>query len=181
MRDRTRAFSVRGAGFIAYTALLIALGILAPILLHQIGIAGEVFLPMHFPVIIGGLLFGPLCGVLVGFFSPVLSSLLTGMPPLVPPILLVMIPELMTYGGLSGWLRRRCNAPLLLALLGAMVGGRIAAGWATWVLVHMLDFHASLGVFITGAFVTGLPGMIGQVVLIPLLVRRMGSRFGGAA
>ncbi|RKY70366.1 MAG: ECF transporter S component, partial [Candidatus Latescibacterota bacterium] len=48
---------------------------------HQFGIAGKVFLPMHFPVIVAGLLFGPFSGLLVGLFSPVLSFLLTGMPP----------------------------------------------------------------------------------------------------
>ena len=173
MTDAQSGNSAYGTRFIVYTALLVALGILIPMVFHQFGIGGKVFLPMHFPVIIGGLLFGPWCGFLVGLLSPVLSFLLTGMPPLAPPILLVMIPELITYGILSGWLRSKFRAPILLVLFGAMVGGRVVAGLAVWGLIHILDFHVKPWVFVWGAIVTGLPGIVGQIVLIPLLVQRL--------
>ena len=50
-RDTARS-GFRNAHFLAYTALLIAVGVLLPMIFHQLGIAGKVFLPMHFPVII---------------------------------------------------------------------------------------------------------------------------------
>ena len=163
--------SIHAARFIAYTALLIALGILIPIVFHQIGIAGKIFLPMHFPVIIGGLLFGPLCGLLVGFFSPVLSFLLTGMPPF--PLVLAMVPELVTYGAVSGWLHGQLKINVWIALLAAIVSGRIVLSLAWWAMFHLLDLSVPPMVFVTTGLVTGLPGIIGQLILIPLLVRGM--------
>jgi len=168
-RGASSTSSIHQARFIAYTALLIALGILIPILFHQVGIAGKVFLPMHFPVIIGGLLFGPLCGGFVGFFSPVLSFLLTGMPPF--PLVLAMVPELVTYGVVSGVLHGRFRITVWIALPTAIVAGRVVLGLVWWVMFHILDLPVPPGVFVIGGFVTGLPGMIGQLVLIPFLVR----------
>ena len=159
----------RDAHFLAYTALLIALGVLLPMIFHQIGIAGKVFLPMHFPVIIAGFLLGPLSGVLVGFFSPALSFLLTGMPPF--PLVLAMVPELMTYGTVSGWLHERLELDVWIALPVAIVTGRVVLGLAWWVLFHILELPVPPVVFVIGGLVTGLPGIIGQLVLIPLLVR----------
>ena len=159
----------RGAYFLAHTALLIAVGVLLPVIFHQVGIAGKVFLPMHFPVIIGGLLFGPLCGLSVGFFSPVFSFLLTGMPPF--PLVLAMVPELMAYGIVSGWLHGRFNITVWIALPLAIVAGRVALGLAWWAMFHILDLPVPAVVFVTTGLVTGLPGIIGQLVLIPLLVR----------
>ena len=169
MRTAVNASSICRARFIAYTALLIALGILIPILFHQTGVGGKIFLPMHFPVIIGGLLFGPLCGLLVGFFSPVLSFLMTGMPPF--PLVLGMVPELIAYGTVSGWLHGRLKFSVWIALPVAMVSGRIALGLVWWAMFHLMDLSAPPMVFVMGGLVTGLPGIIGQLALIPLLLR----------
>jgi len=159
---------------LVYTALLIALGVLIPTVLHQFGMAGAVFLPMHFPVIIGGLMFGPLCGLIVGLCSPVLSFSLTGMPP--PPVIFAMIPELMTYGGVCGCLRRELKAPVFASLAAGMATGRVVLGLAVWALAAVLDFHATPWAFVKAAIATGLPGIGGQAVLIPLLVRRLSNR-----
>ena len=156
------------------SALLIALGVLIPTVFHQFGIAGPIFLPMHFPVIIAGLMFGPLCGLIVGLCSPALSFSLTGMPP--PPLLFAMIPELITYGGVCGCLRRELRAPVFVSLVGGMAAGRFVLGLAVWALAGFVDFHATPWGFVKGAIVTGLPGIGGQAVLIPLLVRRLSNR-----
>ncbi len=159
----------RDAHFLAYTALLIAVGVLLPMIFHQIGIAGKIFLPMHFPVIIAGFLFGPLSGVLVGFFSPVLSFLLTGMPPF--PTVLAMVPELMVYGAVSGWLHKRLKLNVWIALPLAIVAGRVVYGLAWWPMFHILNLPVTPLVAVTIGVTTGSPGIIGQLVLIPLLVR----------
>jgi len=198
IEPRTKS-GFRDAHFLAYTALLIAVGVLLPMIFHQMGIAGKVFLPMHFPVIIAGFLFGPLSGVLVGCFSPVLSFLLTGMPPF--PTVLAMVPELMTYGAVSGWLYRGVRASVCISWLSAMVGrligrqpeaiwrwasvyvsllstmiaGRIVYGLALWPMIPIMGFDPGSQKTIFGLVIfgvaTGLPGIIGQLVLIPLLVR----------
>ena len=53
-------------------------------LFHLAGGMGVVFLPMHLPVLLAGFFLGPRFGLLVGIITPLLSSLLTGMPPLLP-------------------------------------------------------------------------------------------------
>ena len=62
------------------TALLIALGVALPLVFHAVPLGGRIFLPMHLPTFVAGLILGPLSGLVVGVGSPVVSSLLTGMP-----------------------------------------------------------------------------------------------------
>jgi len=147
-----------------------ALGVAVPFLFHQFGIAGKVFLPMHFPVFLAGLLCGPWAGFWVGVLSPSLSFLLTGMPPF--PLVLAMVPELATYGTLSGWLYGRGMA-VVPALLGAMVVGRCVLGLALWALSFVLRLQISPHTFVTGAVLTGLPGIAAQLFLIPVLVKKL--------
>ena len=45
----------------------------------------------------------------------------------------------------------------------------------------LLAFHASPWAFVSAAVAAGLPGIAGQVVLIPLLMRRLGSQVAVAA
>ncbi len=156
---------------LAYSALLLALGVLFPFFFHQFGIAGRIFLPMHIPVLIAGFLVGPTSGALVGGLSPLLSSLLTGMPPL--PLTALMIPELFIYGLLSGFFYRILRLNLWLSLLGAMLGGR-----AVWVLIAclispLLGIRARPLPLALAALGTGWPGMILQLVFIPPIVRRL--------
>ncbi len=62
--------------------LLIALALVLPMAFHLTGVPqpGQVFLPMHIPVLLGGFVLGPVFGFFVGLFSPIISSVLTGMP-----------------------------------------------------------------------------------------------------
>ena len=162
------------------TAMLTALGILVPFLFHQVGIAGKVFLPMHFPVLIAGMLLGPTAGLTAGLLSPALSSLLTGMPPL--PLTVVMVPELMTYGAISGLLYRAFGGRVWIALPGAMLAGRVVMGFAAWIALGLglLGLRITPQAFLYGAVITGLPGILSQIVLIPLLMWRISSKPGVA-
>ncbi len=65
--------------------LLIALALVLPMAFHLTGVPqpGQVFLPMHIPVLLGGFVLGPVFGFFVGLFSPIISSVLTGMPAVV--------------------------------------------------------------------------------------------------
>ncbi|HIE04745.1 MAG TPA: ECF transporter S component [Candidatus Latescibacteria bacterium] len=165
-----RRASLSKSLLVSRIGLWTALGIAVPFLFHQFGIAGKVFLPMHFPVFLAGLLCGPWAGFWVGVLSPSLSFLLTGMPPF--PFVLAMVPELTTYGTLSGWLYSRGTA-VVPALLGAMVLGRCVLGLAMWVLSFFLRLHISPLAFVAGAVLTGLPGTAAQLSLIPVLVKKL--------
>lgn len=79
------------------SALLIAAGLILSLLLHTLGAADSIFLPMHILVLLAGFCLGPYCGLTVGLLTPALSSLLTGMPPLLP-VLPLMLAELGVYG-----------------------------------------------------------------------------------
>ncbi|MGI5894332.1 MAG: ECF transporter S component [Candidatus Merdivicinus sp.] len=153
------------------TGLFTALGILLPMLFHTIPNAGTIFLPMHIPVLLCGLVCGWYYGAACGILSPLLSSLITSMPPMA--ILPSMLCELAVYGLLTGLIFALVHTgklvlDLYIGLIGAMIGGRIVAG-----LLNALIFKAgqySLTIWTTASFVTALPGIVIQLILIPIIV-----------
>ena len=57
------------------TAACIALCVILPMAFHAIPNGGSIFSPMHIPVLLCGLICGPLFGLLCGIAGPCLSSL----------------------------------------------------------------------------------------------------------
>lgn len=153
------------------TSLMIAVGVVLPIAFHSIPNAGSILLPMHIPVLICGIICGFPFGLLCGIITPLLSSLLTGMPP--AAYLPAMICELAVYGLVTSLLIRFVRtksvyANIYIALIGAMISGRIVYG-----ILNSLIFRAgsySTQIWLTSAFVTALPGIVIQLILIPLIV-----------
>ena len=114
------------------TAFCIALCRVLAMAFHAFGL-GMAFSPMHLPVLLCGLLCGWPYGAFCGLAGPVVSFLLSGMPGV--PQLVHMVPELMTYGLVTGVLYARLRtgrlyADLYLSLLPAMVLGRVVGGYA---------------------------------------------------
>ncbi len=147
--------------------LFIAIGLILPMAFHAVGGAGAIFLPMHIPVFFAGVLINPYLAATVGVITPLLSSVLTGMPPFFP-IMPIMMMELATYGLITGYLVQSREMPILPSLGISMVAGRIAAGFTVWVLGSF--FAPGLPgpvTFITGSIVTGIPGILIQLVFIP--------------
>lgn len=156
--------------FLVYTALFITLGLILPLAFHFIGGGGPIFLPMHIPILLAGALLGPTAGLITGIITPILSSLLTGMPPVLP-VLPIMVVELTFYGLVTGYMIKRFN--IYLSLLISMLVGRIGAGLVVAVMVHILNFKlpANPLVYIWGTITTGLPGIVIQLILIPILYK----------
>ena len=152
-------------------SLLIALGIVLPMTLHAIPNAGRIFLPMHIPVLLSGLTCGIPYGLAVGVITPILSHLITGMPP--TPMLPQMICELAAYGAVSAVLMRYIKLnnlyiKIYIALIGAMLFGRLFYG-----VLNSLIFNAgeySMQMWLTAAFTMALPGIIVQIILIPAVI-----------
>lgn len=152
-------------------ALLLALGVVLPTATHSIPNAGSVLLPMHIPVLLCGLTCGWSYGLACGLLAPSLSSLITGMPP--AAVLPAMVCELAAYGLISGLSARFIHtgkrmADLYVQLIAAMLLGRAVYG-----VMNALIFRAgtySMEVFLTAAFVTALPGIVIQLILLPTLV-----------
>lgn len=154
---------------LAFCALCIALCVVLPMAFHAIANAGMIFLPMHIPVLLCGLLCGWPFGAACGLIGPLLSSLLTGMPPAFPTLPAMML-ELCAYGVLTGLFYRKLRGNLYLSLIGAMLGGRAVSGIANAVLLGIAGKPYGFTVFLTSAFVTALPGIVIQLVAVPLLV-----------
>ena len=148
-------------------ALCIGLGLVLPSFFHMFGGTGAVMLPMHIPVLICGFICGWPYGIACGAILPLLSSVLTGMPPIFP-IGLAMMFELATYGAVAGLLFKKLD--VYPSLVGAMLTGRVISGVANTILLGMAGRNYSLQVFLTASFITALPGIIVQLVVIPLLM-----------
>lgn len=152
------------------TAIMIALCVILPMAFHMIQNAGSIYLPMHIPVLLCGLVVGPVYGLVCGLIGPVLSMLITGMPG--PAYLPQMMIELAIYGLVTGLLMKvvktkNTTLDLYISLVGAMLVGRIIAG-----ILQALIFKANaygISMWVTSYFVTGLPGIIIQLILIPLV------------
>ena len=84
------------------TAICIALCVVLPQAFHAIPRAGMIYLPMHIPVLLCGLICGWPFGLLCGLAGPALSSVITGMPP--AATLPSMMIECAIYGCIAGLL-----------------------------------------------------------------------------
>lgn len=153
-----------------YTGALLAIGVLIPGIFHMTGIPGTIFLPMHIPVLMGGLLLSPGYALFLGLVLPLLNSTLLGMPPILP-IGVLMSVELGLYGLVASLVKRRMN--VFLTLITSMVVGRIGLGLFAYLLVSLDTIKLNPMMYLQGAIVTGLPGMIIQLILIPLIVSRV--------
>ena len=151
-------------------AVCVALCVVLPIAFHSIPDAGSVILPMHIPVLVCGLICSWPYGLICGLMGPLLSSIITGMPP--AAILPAMMVECAVYGAVSGLVLKhthtgRTYADLYIALITAMLTGRIVSG-----LAKALIFSPGLAIsaWVASSFVTALPGIVLQLVLLPSVV-----------
>ena len=153
-------------------AMFLALALLLPFLTGQIPKIGKSLCPMHLPVLLCGFFCGPWYAMAVGFVAPYLRFLLFGMPAIMPDAV-VMCVELAAYGLMAGLLYRllpKTKFSVYVSLIGAMLAGRLVWGAARCVLYGLGKSPFSLTAFVTVGFVNALPGIIVQLVLIPILV-----------
>ena len=159
------------------TSLFIACGLLLPIAFHSFGMGGRTFLPMHLPVFMGGMLLGWLPGLIIGALTPVLSCFLTGMPPLIPSLPMMFV-ELALFGLVSGYLYHDKRKNIYVALLSAMIIGRLGAAFVLMLFSDILGIKLHPLTYVAATFMTGLAGVVFQIVFIPILVKRLENIFG---
>ena len=153
-------------------ALFLALAYVLPFLTGQIAEIGSMLCPMHIPVLLCGFVCGWPWGLAVGFIVPLLRSLTLGMPPLFPTAICMAL-ELAAYGAAAGIMHRilpRRKPSIYCSLLTAMTVGRLVWGGAMYVLIGLNGGVFTLAAFVAGAFTNALPGIILQLVLIPVIV-----------
>ena len=154
------------------SAMLLATAMLLPFLTGQIPEIGSMLCPMHIPVILCGFICGAPSGALVGFIAPLFRSLTLGMPPLFPGAVCMAF-ELAAYGGVAGILYSRLpkrKAAIYPILLISMIIGRLVWGAATFLCLSLSGGAFTLAAFIAGAFTNAIPGIVVQLVLIPVVV-----------
>lgn len=169
MRTNSNALMVRR---LVFSALFLALALVLPFLTGQIREIGSALCPMHLPVLLCGFVCGWPWGLAVGLIAPLLRSLLFGMPKLYP-MAFCMAFELAAYGAFSGWLYARLprsKASVYGSLLSAMIVGRLVWGAVSFLCVGLQPSAFGLGAFWSGAIVNAIPGIIVQIVLIPVLI-----------
>lgn len=163
---------------ITYSALFLALGVIFPQIFHLFGGTGQVFLPMHIPVLLAGFFLGGTSAALVGFLTVLLSAAITGMPPV--PVIYFMLVEVTVYGLVAGLAYKKFKLNVYVSLILAMVVGRLALAISVFTLQPLLGLKLSPQVYMIDAVVKGLPGIIIQLLFIPIIVfsiERAGFKF----
>lgn len=157
---------------IALAAMFLAAAYVLPFLTGQVPQIGKMLCPMHIPVILCGFVCGAPWGLTVGFVAPLLRSLTLGVPALFPQAV-AMAFELAVYGLISGMLYRILPGKkgyIYLALLAAMVAGRAVWGAVMFAFMGFDLSRFGFTAFFAGAVANALPGIVLQLVIIPVAV-----------
>ena len=154
---------------ITLSGIFLLLGLILPFVTGQVPQFGSMLLPMHLPVMLAGLCLPMPNAVLVSFLLPIIRSLLFAMPPMYPTAI-AMAFELGTYAIVINFIFKRLKNKNILAvycsLIPAMLIGRIVWGGIMYMLTG-IGFQA----FLASAFINAIPGIVLQLVLIPLIMK----------
>lgn len=159
------------------SAAFLALAYIMPFLTGQIPEIGSMLCPLHIPVLLCGFICGWPWGLAVGFIAPLLRSFTLGMPPLFPKAVCMAF-ELAAYGAVTGLMHRilpRKKAYIYVSLLTAMIIGRLIWGAAMFTCLGLSGGSFTFAAFLAGAVTNAIPGIIIQIVLIPVLVMVLGK------
>ncbi len=154
---------------LAYSGLLGAAALLLPVVFHLIHL-GHVFMPMYLPLVALAFFVGPLHAALTALIVPLLSALVTGMPPLYPPVAICMALELATMCWLLALLRRRWpSARPLWLLVPVLALGRVVYLALAYSMASVFQLPAKV---VAGlSLIAGWPGVVLMVIVVPLIVR----------
>jgi len=157
---------------LVFAGMFLALAFILPSITGQIREIGNALCPMHIPVILCGFFCGPWYALAVGVIAPILRSIIFGMPPLFPRAIAMAI-ELATYGVVSSLMYKILPKKKLfvyISLIIAMISGRVVWGIASTFLYKLAGADFGFKAFLSGALLNAVPGIIFQIVLIPILV-----------
>ena len=154
------------------SALFLAFSFVLPFLTGQLKEIGSMLCPLHIPALLCGFICGPIWGLAVGFTAPLLRSMTLGMPMLFPTAVCMAF-ELAAYGFLAGLLHKKLphkKPYIYVSLITAMLIGRLVWGVAMFICLGLTNARFTFAAFLAGAFTNAIPGIVIQLILIPLLV-----------
>lgn len=159
----TKPLSLRTPRVYLYSAGLAIASLLAPTLLHQLSIPGNILLPLYFFPMLATLSFGVSSGIMVALASVGLSYFLTQMPVLA--VLPFVVLKAMMFALLPYAIGRVSKSSVFLSvlltqLITQMVGGVAILIFTNNMKLAMMDLTV------------GYPGLILQLLLIPLLLTK---------
>ena len=150
---RLYALTFRDVRTYMFSFLFIAGNILLPQLCHLVPQGGPTLLPIYFFTLIGAYKFGLRVGLLTAVLSPVLNSILFGMPaPAVLPVLLV---KSILLALAASVVARHSQKVTLLSLLSVVLFYQLAGTAFEWVWCG--DFTLAMQ-----DFRIGIPGLLLQ-------------------
>ncbi len=153
-------------------AVFTGLGIAIPILFHLLGL-GSVFLPMFLPLAIGAFFLSPLNAFIIGFTTPLVSALLTGMPPFYPPVAFVMMAELALFCMLISTIRHRTAMPAIAIMIIAVLFDR-ALIWIIYsYMMPLFQIHGPA--YSLYDLLKSLPGIVILLTAVPAAIPLLGK------
>lgn len=159
---------------IPLAALFATLGVIFPIFFHLVGL-GSAFLPMFIPVMMGATLLPPSIAVAVAIITPLVSFVLTGMPPVYPPMLFIIIVELIVVSLICSVFYGKKKLPIGWTLLIALAIDRLLLFGMIQLITKQLGFSEKL--FSLGVIFYGIPGMVLILIIIPLSLKFLRSKY----
>ncbi|MEE0945543.1 MAG: ECF transporter S component [Acutalibacteraceae bacterium] len=154
------------------SALFMAIGMVLPNITGLVRVVGNMLLPMHLPVMLCGIICGPVYSAAIGIMLPILRSLIFTMPPLYPNAVAMAV-ELCTYGVVIGVVYRLLKGKkgrIFISLVASMLTGRIVWGVVISLLTVLAGGTYTFEMYFARAFVQAVPGLIIQFILIPTIV-----------
>ena len=154
-------------------AMFLAIGVVLPSITGAIKEIGDSLLPMHLVIMLCGAICGWKYALPIGLVMPFFRSLIFGMPRIYPNAIWMAL-ELAAYGFVIGimYSRRKkySRAYLYASLVTSMLVGRIVWGVSKAVLLGVAGKPFGIEAFWIGGFVDAIPGIIIQLILVPLIV-----------
>ena len=156
--------------YFTLSALFIALGVLIPFIFHGL-LLGPVFLPMFWPVALAPFFLPRPFALAVALITPVVSFLFTAMPPLSPPILPVMVFELLFLAGSISILYFRSRLGIFWIVLGGLIISRVMLFLSSGLMAPYIGLPPKM---VSLFYISrSLPGVVIMLIFIPLLVDRL--------
>ena len=162
MRKKTLALTL--------SAMFVALGVLFPIMFHSVGL-GSIFLPMFWPIAAAAFFLDWPIAVAAAVLTPLVSSLFTGMPPVSPPIMQMIMLELSVLAYATVAVYRRTRLGLFWPLLIGLIFSRIMLILFIVIVAPLFGLPPKL--FSLGLLMQGLPGVMTILIVTPIIVSRI--------
>ena len=153
--NKTYSLSLRSAEAWLLAGLFVVGNIALPQLCHLVPQGGLMLLPIYFFTLVAAYKYGFGVGVVTAVLSPVINSLLFGMPA-AAMLPIILVKSLLLAGG-AALMACRMGRVTVLALVAVVLGYQVVGSLAEWAMTGSLTAAMQ-------DFRLGLPGMALQVV-----------------